>query len=353
VRGFSRAKGDKKKVGRIEEALRRAAAEEIAADTLAMRRDPEAVQTPFVSPWQFEPRPSQSSLGGQRAKSPRVVSQVTSPRLDVNPPNSAPTVRLESQLAMSWPQPFAPEVMEKLVVLPGMDAAAIEQYQRLAASLQQVQRERAVKSVMVTSAIAGEGKTLTAVNLALTLSEFQRKRVLLVDADLRQPRIHELFQVSARTGLKDVLRSRGERKLPIIELTRNLVLLPAGRPDPAATLDAPRMREVLADASASFDWVIVDGAPVTLLPDANLLAAQFDAAILVIEAGKAPDRLIEQAVQGIGRDRLIGVVLNRVVPSVVPARSSVANANRYEQKVYSSRLPAAVAVDAGNPGQVS
>jgi capsular exopolysaccharide synthesis family protein len=243
--------------------------------------------------------------------------------------------------------------MEKLVVLPGMDAAAIKQYQSLGDALQQVQGERAVKSVMITSAIPGEGKTLTAVNLALILSEFQGKRVLLVDVDLRQPRIHELFQVSAHTGLKDVLRSRSERKLPIIELTRKLALLPAGRPEPTAMLDAPRIREVLADASASFDWVIVDGPPVTLLPDANLLGAQFDAAILVIEAGKTPNHLVERAVDGIGRDRLIGVVLNRAHPSVLAAKSSIATANRYEQKGYSSRVPTVVAVDAGNPGQVS
>ena len=159
----------------------------------------------------------------------------------------------------------------------------------------------------------GEGATLTATNLALTLSELCGRRVLLIDGNLRQPRVHEVFQVSARTGLNDALRSDGERKLPVIELTRKLVLLPAGRPDAdgAGALGSPRMRELLAKASDAFDWVIVDSAPVTVRSDTSLLAALVDVSILVIDGGTSRE-LIDRAVEGLGRDRLAGIVLNRV-----------------------------------------
>src|SRR5205809_576306 len=116
--------------------------------------------------------------------------------------------------------------------MPGVPASAVEQYRRLAAALHHTQLERDTKVLMITSASPGEGKTLTATNLALTLSESYRRNVLLIDADLRRPSIHQMFQLPNVLGLSDGLHSMTEEKLSLIQVSDTLTVLLAGRPDP-------------------------------------------------------------------------------------------------------------------------
>jgi len=208
---------------------------------------------------------------------------------------------------------FDPRVAERLVVSPKAKGASVEQYRKLGGTLHHAQLENGTRVVMVSSALPGEGKTLTSTNLALTLSESFRRRVLLIDADLRRPSLHELFQVPNLSGLGNGLRADGEERLPIIQVTPTLSLLTAGRPDPdpMSGLSSPRMRQIIEEAAAAFDWVIIDTPPVGLLPDANLLASMVDTTLLVIQAGQAPYDLVQKAVNAIGRERILGVVLNR------------------------------------------
>jgi len=200
----------------------------------------------------------------------------------------------------------------KLVLNAELEPNSVEQYRRLAARLHLDQVQRGTKLVMVTSAIVGEGKTLTATNLALTLSESYRKRVLLVDADLRRPGIHNMFGIPNFTGLSDAIRSADERKVSVIHLTEHLSLLTAGRPDsdPMGVLASEKMQRVLGDAAAAFDWVVIDTPPVALLSDAHLLGSLVDTVILVIRAGVTPLEAIRTATAAVGRDRILGVVLN-------------------------------------------
>jgi len=195
-----------------------------------------------------------------------------------------------------------------------MHSMPVEQYRRLAARLLIAQTEHNTRIVMVTSALAGEGKTLTAANLALTLSESYKKNVLLLDADLRQPTLHQVFQIPNVSGLNDGLRSDGSRKLPLIRYTDKMYILTAGRPDsdPMSVLSGDRLRQVFEEAGSRFDWVVVDTPPVALLTDAHLLASLVDAVLLVVESGRTPLSAIKKAVQSVGRDRVFGVVLNRV-----------------------------------------
>ncbi len=194
----------------------------------------------------------------------------------------------------------------------------VEQYRRLAAVLHHLQAENGLKVIMVASPLAGDGKTLTAANLALTLSESYGRRVLLVDGDLRSPAIHDLFGLSNAAGLDDGLRADEVRRLTLVEVSPQLTILPAGRPDadPMSVLTSDRMREVLDEAREKFNWVIVDTPPLGLLPDAHLLAGIVDGAILVIAAGSTPYQSAARSAQLIGRDRIVGVVLNRVDESV-------------------------------------
>ena len=194
-----------------------------------------------------------------------------------------------------------------------MPPLAVEQYRRLAATLHHLQSERGIKVVMVTSALSGEGKSLTSTNLALTLSQSYRRRVLLIDGDLRRPSIHQIFEVQNSQGLSEGIKSDSEEKLSITEIFENLSILTAGKPDPdpMSSLTSERMRRIVAEARMKFDWVIIDTPPVALLPDAGLLAAIAEAAVLVVGAARTPFDIIQRTVDTIGRDKIMGVVLNR------------------------------------------
>ena len=206
----------------------------------------------------------------------------------------------------------------KLVTTPTVPPAAVEQYRRLAASMHHAQLERETRVLMVTSAAPGEGKTLTSANLALTLSESYRRNVLLIDADLRRPSVHQVFQIPNIVGLTDVLRNEDDEKLPLIQVSENLTVLPAGRPDPdpIAGLTSDRMRRIVEEAAARHDWLIIDTPPVGFLSDANLLATMVDAVLFVVRANKSPYSLVHRALEAVGRDRILGVVLNAVDENV-------------------------------------
>jgi protein-tyrosine kinase len=174
-----------------------------------------------------------------------------------------------------------------------------------------------VRIVMIASAMPGEGKTLTAANLALTLSESYQNRVLLIDADLRRPTLDHVFRLKAASGLIEGLQTGA--KLVLRQVSARLSILPAGRPtsDPMAALTSTGMRHLLDEAKESFDWVILDTPPLMLLPDAHLLSALVDTAVLVVRANSTPHELVKRAADTIGRDRISGVVLNQAQASVL------------------------------------
>jgi receptor protein-tyrosine kinase len=202
---------------------------------------------------------------------------------------------------------------EKLMLNFG-ESVPVEQYRRLAARLLLAQAEKNVRVVMVTSAFPAEGKTLTSTNLALTLSESYKRKVLLVDADLRHPWVHQVFQIPNVSGLNDGLRDSENGRIPLLSYTDNLSILTAGRPDPdpMSVLSGARVSRVLEEARARFDWIIIDTPPVALLTDAHLLSSQVDAVVLIVQAAKTPLPAIKKAVDAVGRDRILGVVLNRL-----------------------------------------
>jgi capsular exopolysaccharide synthesis family protein len=195
----------------------------------------------------------------------------------------------------------------------------VEQYRRLAAALHDVQVERGVRTVMITSTVPGEGKTLTVANLGLTLSESYARRVLLIDADLRWPSLHDVFGTSNAVGLSDVLAGHAG-SLPFESISPFLSVLPSGSPgpNPLAGLTSERMASLLEECAAQFDWVLLDTPPVGLLPDAQLLARLTRAVVFVIGAGATPAALVERAVAELGPDCVIGTVLNRVEERTVP-----------------------------------
>jgi len=217
--------------------------------------------------------------------------------------------------------PFGAKGLGKVVVGASADPGLVEQYRRLGAALHHHQLSTGARTMMVTSAAASEGKTLTATNLSLTLSQSYQRRVLLIDADLRRPSIHEILRLPNSVGLSDNLRHPERAVARYHEVTPTLSVLSAGRPDadPMAGLVSDTMNRILIDATQAFDWVVVDTPPVALLPDANLLAAMIDTALLVIGANSTPYPLIQRAVEAIGEQRILGVVLNRMTQADIVA----------------------------------
>ncbi len=219
-------------------------------------------------------------------------------------------------------------IAEKLVVTPSISPVSLEQYRRLAATLHRRQSETRIKTVLVASTMPGEGKTLTAVNLALTFSESYGRNVLLIDGDLRRPTTHAVLEVPNILGSGVVATTETDQKLSLIQVSQRLSVLTAGQPDndPMSRLASDRMKRVLNEAAAQFDWVIIDTPPVGSVPDANILAQMADVVLLVVEAGRTPARLVQRTAEALGKERVMGVILNRAEDVVVSSDSSSAYA---------------------------
>jgi len=216
------------------------------------------------------------------------------------------------------PSPEDAKKAERLILGP-VEPIVIEQYRKLVVSLSQMEVERESRIVMVASAMAGEGKSLTAANLALTLSASFRRQVLLIDADLRRPTIHTVLQIPNGSGLHEALMSPEPQRPSLVQYSPTLTVLTAGQAngDPMALLTSDRMRAILEQAGAKFEWVVIDTPPAGLLPDANVLAEMVDLILLVIAAGSTPFPTVRRAVDALDAKRIAGVVLNRVaaIPS--------------------------------------
>lgn len=297
-------------MSRIEEARRRAAGE---SEGNATPGTP-ATNLPSVGPGDAvalaeEAYPVEASASRKVSRSatetPSSGSYRTTETDGQKEPDSNLFERLDSRLT------------EKVVIDGNMSAVSREQYRRLAAVLHDAQSTTGLQVLMVASAVAGEGKTLTASNLALTFSESYQKRVLLIDGDLRRPTLHSVFRLDTASGLADGLLSPTDTKMVVRQVSSRLAVLPAGRPssDPMAGLTSERMKRLLAEARGAFDWVILDTPPVMLLPDAHLMTSMIDGAVLVVRAGSTPYELVRRASDAIGRSRIVGIVLNQAEPS--------------------------------------
>jgi capsular exopolysaccharide synthesis family protein len=299
-------------MGRMEDAQRRARREEGLA--------PEPIQlAQQSSPWEFGDEDRRGVAA--RAKEPAgpVADDAPEERAEAEPARRRHRVFGRSAKGAVSSVSLDSPARERLVVSKDSPPMLGEQFRTLAATLHRAQQSQKLRSLMVTSASVGDGKSLTAANLALTLSESYERRVLLVDADLRRPSLHQIFRLSNASGLSDGLRHEGDETLALAQVTERLTLLPAGRPeaDPMAGLASERMRHIIEEATTRFDWVIVDTPPVGLLADASLLSAMLDATLLVVRAGVTPFPEVEGAVAALGREHVLGIVLNAADPAEV------------------------------------
>jgi capsular exopolysaccharide synthesis family protein len=141
-----------------------------------------------------------------------------------------------------------------------------------------------------------------------------------MDADLRRPSLHNVFDIPNKVGLREELLS-GTGVVSPTRISANLAVLTAGKvaTDPMTLLTSDGMRNLLERAAETFEWVLIDTPPVGLLPDAGLLTSVADGAILVVRAGSTRCQLAQHAVEAIGRDRILGVVLNQLTDEMRPS----------------------------------
>jgi capsular exopolysaccharide synthesis family protein len=195
-----------------------------------------------------------------------------------------------------------------------MSPAGGEAFRMLRSSLKWSHPDDAGKTLMISSALSEEGKTTTSANLAVVCA-LEGKRVLLIDCDLRRPRLHKVFRVPRDPGVAQVLRADLSASVAVRDtFISGLSILPAGRyTDPFADfLGSDRMRELLRTLSEQFDLVIVDTPPVLAVADAAAIGPLADGVLFVVAAGTTNRRAVEQALGQLASAgaRVIGAVLN-------------------------------------------
>jgi succinoglycan biosynthesis transport protein ExoP len=194
-----------------------------------------------------------------------------------------------------------------------------EAYKQLRTSILLSSAGRAPRTLLVTSGKPGEGKTTTVVNTAISLADTGAK-VLVIDADLRRPMIHNVLQVANVAGLSTALSRSVEEQdlLALIDQPEgtSLHVLPSGPipPNPAELLGSTQMKQLLSTLQSHFDHIIIDSPPVTSVTDAVLLASLVDGVVIVVHGGRSTrelSRRTRQLLRSVGA-RIFGVVLNNV-----------------------------------------
>ncbi len=212
-----------------------------------------------------------------------------------------------------------------------------EQYRILRTNLQSLRMRPGTKTIVVTSAVHDEGKSVTAVNLALTLARQENLRVVLVDADLRKGSIRKWLGLAQNTeGLSTALQHGGELNGSLFRLAEPpLTVLPSGpHPEhPAELLESSNMRRLLATLKTQFDMIIIDAPPVLPVADPGILAAQADGVLLVVKAGSTQRRVVLQAQALLKQMKanVLGCVLTHM-EYYLPGYYRYYQQYRYEQK---------------------
>jgi capsular exopolysaccharide synthesis family protein len=200
-----------------------------------------------------------------------------------------------------------------LVAALAPTSLAAEQYRSLRTRIKRAESGRALRAIAITSPNKGDGKSLTAANLALTMAQEFQQRVLLIDCDLRRPSVHQLFGLTAGPGLADVLMNVAELDQALVSLPEHhLTILPAGMPpsNPAELLGSAAMRRVLDTLRTRFDRILIDVPPVAPLADLHVLTPVVDGLLMIVRAGVTPKPAIERALAGLDQSKVLGLVLN-------------------------------------------
>lgn len=207
-------------------------------------------------------------------------------------------------------------VDRKLIAKFSPKSPISEQYRTIRTNIQFASVEKEIRSILVTSAGPGEGKSTTVANLAIVFAQ-QGKKVLLIDGDLRKPTVHYTFNVANNVGLTNVLTKQMEFDAAIADTDQqNLYVLSSGPvpPNPAELLGSKTMVELIEKACEEFDMVLIDTPPILAVTDAHILANVCDGTLLVVSSGKTVQESALKAKEVLmsSSTKLIGAVLNDI-----------------------------------------
>jgi capsular exopolysaccharide synthesis family protein len=286
-------------MSRIQDILNKAERDGTARRTRALADDGRGAPVAAVAaPAAVHPAPFEATMPHAPAWTPAA----TAPVLDPEAPAADP-------VAGDEPVVLDPRLVAALVP----HSLAAEQYRSLRTRVKQAEHGRSMRAIVVTSPAKGDGKSLTAANLALTMAQEFQQRVLLLDADLRRPSVHRLFGLPDGPGLTDVLMGGAELNDALVQLSdHHLTVLPAGAPPshPAELLGSSAMRRLLDTLRTRFDRVLIDMPPVAPLADLHIVAAMADGVLMIVRAGVTQKPDIERALSGLDMSKVLGLVLN-------------------------------------------
>lgn len=191
-----------------------------------------------------------------------------------------------------------------------------EAYRTLRTNIQFADLDKEIKTIVFTSAIAGEGKTTTASNMGI-VSAKAGKRVLIIDADLRKPTLHKKFKKANTKGLSNAILSEDPPirfVMPTEEPNLDLMLSGPIPPNPSEILGSKRMRALIEKLREAYDLILIDAPPVGIVTDAQILASFVDGTIMVLRVGHGDRKQAAYAVELLRnvKANLLGVVLNRL-----------------------------------------
>lgn len=202
----------------------------------------------------------------------------------------------------------------RLVALTDPQGLGAEKFRALATRLENLRNQRELKSLQVTSSMAHEGKTLVTLNLAATFAQNSSSKVLLIEGDLRRPRLASLLGLADLRGTSHWWSGRDEEISQYIHRLGHLPLwlLAAGSgcEQPSNILQSARFTEALLRLFSTFDWIIVDSTALLPFVDANLWSALLDGMLLVVREGVASVKVLKKGLEAIDKPNLLGVVLN-------------------------------------------
>ncbi|MBV9034977.1 MAG: CpsD/CapB family tyrosine-protein kinase [Acidobacteriaceae bacterium] len=270
----------------------------------------------------YEPRrPGRAERTAGRAEVHRSEAPLPPP-IDVPAPPAAAeteafvrpdTENLEDLIANAREIPFNP-LPDALIIHPTQPRQApAEEFKTLRTRLDHLQRLQPLHTLVVTSASPAEGKSFTAINLAITQSQLAQRRVLLADFDFRRPSIHSTLQVHCCPGITDYLVGKAALSDILLRVAgTNLYVLPAGEsvPNPLELLNLRECKSLIEELRNHFDWVILDSPPLLFAADGNLLATMCDGTILVVRIGSTTYDSVARAMQSLCENNVLGVVVN-------------------------------------------
>jgi len=203
-----------------------------------------------------------------------------------------------------------------LVVVKYPGSPAAEYFRFLRSQVIYPAHREPPRTIMVTSAISGDGKTFVATNLAACIATGIKEHVLLLDCDLRDPSLHKVFGIDTkREGLSSYLTNKSE--LPDLLYKTDipkLTILPGGNSsaNPSELLSSEKMQHLISDVRDRYPdrFVILDTTPLELTPETSVLANQVDGVLIVVQYGKTPRKLVKSAIERIGKEKLLGIVFN-------------------------------------------